>query len=132
VQVDVHETILRVVLTAEKLPGSLMVPQRTHGRCEPHPGSHCPAAGRPPPFQVASICGGALFWRGSRGSVAFSQQAESSIMPTMTGSRFFAQAMQAYGITHVFFVPTIMLQALAEMEGLDIRRVMTHGEKAPA
>jgi acetolactate synthase-1/2/3 large subunit len=50
----------------------------------------------------------------------------------MTGSRFFAQAMRAYGVTHVFFVPTIMLQALAEMEDLEIRRVMTHGEKAAA
>jgi acetolactate synthase I/II/III large subunit len=53
-------------------------------------------------------------------------------MPAMTGSRFFAQAMQAYGVTHVYFVPTIMLEALAEMEDLEIRRVMTHGEKAAA
>src|ERR671925_1328905 len=53
-------------------------------------------------------------------------------MPRMTGSRFFAEAMQSYGITHVFFVPTIMLPALAEMEDMNIRRVMTHGEKAAA
>src|SRR6266487_2141275 len=57
---------------------------------------------------------------------------EDQTMPTITGSRFFAQAMQAYGVTHVFFVPTIMLPALAEMEGMNIRRVMTHGEKAAA
>jgi len=50
----------------------------------------------------------------------------------MTGSRFFAEAMQSYGVTHVFFVPTIMLPALAEMEDMNIRRVMTHGEKAAA
>src|SRR5215207_10951679 len=53
-------------------------------------------------------------------------------MPTMTGSRFFAEAMQAYGVTHIFFVPTMLLPALAEMEDMGIRRVMTHGEKAAA
>ena len=53
-------------------------------------------------------------------------------MSKMTGSRFFAEAMQSYGVTHVFFVPTIMLPALAEMEDMNIRRVMTHGEKAAA
>jgi acetolactate synthase I/II/III large subunit len=53
-------------------------------------------------------------------------------MPRMTGSRFFAEAMQSYGVTHMFFVPTIMLAALAEMEDMNIRRVMTHGEKAAA
>ncbi|HEY7490063.1 MAG TPA: thiamine pyrophosphate-binding protein [Candidatus Tectomicrobia bacterium] len=53
-------------------------------------------------------------------------------MPSMTGSRFFAEAMQRYGVTHVFFVPTILLPALAEMEDMHIRRVMTHGEKAAA
>jgi acetolactate synthase-1/2/3 large subunit len=53
-------------------------------------------------------------------------------MPTMTGSQLFAQAMSAYGVSHVFFVPTILFQALAEMEDLGIRRVTTHGEKAAA
>ena len=53
-------------------------------------------------------------------------------MPMMTGSRFFAEAMQAYGVTHIFFVPTMLLQAMAEMEDMNIRRVVTHGEKAAA
>src|SRR5213594_5018648 len=53
-------------------------------------------------------------------------------MPRMTGNRYFAEAVHAYGISHVFFVPTIMLPAMAEMEDLDIRRVVTHGEKAAA
>jgi len=57
---------------------------------------------------------------------------EDQTMPTITGSRFFAQAMQAYGVTHIFFVPTMLLPALAEMEDMNIRRVMTHGEKAAA
>src|SRR5205809_6359838 len=53
-------------------------------------------------------------------------------MPKMTGNRYFAEAVQAHGITHVFFVPTIMLPAMAEMEDMGIRRVVTHGEKAAA
>jgi len=32
-------------------------------------------------------------------------------MALMTGSRFFAEAMQAYGVTHIFFVPTMLLPA---------------------
>jgi acetolactate synthase I/II/III large subunit len=53
-------------------------------------------------------------------------------MPKMTGNRYFAEAVQAHGITHVFFVPTIMIPAMAEMEDMGIRRVVTHGEKAAA
>ncbi len=53
-------------------------------------------------------------------------------MPRMTGNRYFAEAMHASGTTHVFFVPTIMIPAMAEMEDMDIRRVVTHGEKAAA
>jgi acetolactate synthase-1/2/3 large subunit len=50
----------------------------------------------------------------------------------MTGNRYFAEAVHAAGTTHVFFVPTIMLPAMAEMEDMGIRRVVTHGEKAAA
>src|SRR6266508_4527556 len=53
-------------------------------------------------------------------------------MPEMTGSRYFAEAMQAAGVSHIFFVPTMLLPALAEIEDMGIRRVMTHGEKAAA
>src|SRR2546428_345895 len=53
-------------------------------------------------------------------------------MPRMTGNRYFAEAVHAYGTTHVFFVRTIMLPAMAEMEAMGIRRVVTHGEKAAA
>ena len=53
-------------------------------------------------------------------------------MPRMTGNQYFAQAVHAYGSTHVFFVPTIMIPAMAAMEDMDIRRVVTHGEKAAA
>ena len=53
-------------------------------------------------------------------------------MPKMTGSKLFAEMMRGYGVTHVFFVPTILMKALAEMESLGIKRIMTHGEKAAA
>jgi acetolactate synthase I/II/III large subunit len=53
-------------------------------------------------------------------------------MPRMTGNRYFAEAVHAAGTTHVFFVPTIMLPAMADMEDMGIRRVVTHGEKAAA
>ena len=53
-------------------------------------------------------------------------------MPKMTGSRLFAEMMKGYGVTHVFFVPTILLEALAEMDELGIRKILTHGEKAAA
>ncbi len=53
-------------------------------------------------------------------------------MPKMTGSKLCAEVLQGYGVTHVFFVPAILLKALAEMEDMNIRRIMTHGEKSAA
>jgi len=53
-------------------------------------------------------------------------------MARMTGHRYFAEAMKAYGVSHLFFVPTIVVPALAEREGRGITRVVTHGEKAAA
>ncbi len=40
--------------------------------------------------------------------------------------------MHGYGVTHVFYVPTILMRALAEMDDFNILKVMTHGEKAAA
>jgi acetolactate synthase I/II/III large subunit len=53
-------------------------------------------------------------------------------MPRMTGSRLFAEMLKGYGVTHVFFVPTILMDALAEMDDVGIRKILTHGEKAAA
>jgi len=50
----------------------------------------------------------------------------------MSGARLFAQMMQGYGVSHIFFVPAFMLKAFAEMEDMPIRRIMVHGEKAAA
>ncbi len=53
-------------------------------------------------------------------------------MPKMSWARLFAEMMQGYGVTHIFFVPAFMLKSFAEMEDMPIRRVMVHGEKAAA
>jgi len=53
-------------------------------------------------------------------------------MPKTTGPRFVAETLRAYGVSHVFFVPQMLLETLTAMEGMGIRRVMTHGEKAAA
>ena len=51
-------------------------------------------------------------------------------MPRMTGSRLVAEVFKSYGVTHVFFVPTILMDALAEMDDLGVQKILTHGEKA--
>ena len=53
-------------------------------------------------------------------------------MPKMSGARLFAEMMQGYGVSHIFFVPAFLLKAFAEMEDMPIRRIMVHGEKAAA
>src|ERR1700752_5366662 len=50
----------------------------------------------------------------------------------MTGAKLFAEMMEGYEVSHIFFVPAFMLKAFAEMEDLPIRRIMVHGEKAAA
>jgi acetolactate synthase-1/2/3 large subunit len=49
----------------------------------------------------------------------------------MSGAEYLARTLEAYGVTAVFFVPTILSKTLYEMEtrtGID--RILTHGEKA--
>jgi acetolactate synthase I/II/III large subunit len=53
-------------------------------------------------------------------------------MPRMTGNHFFAETMRAYGVTHLFFVPSVIGGAMAEMDAVGVRKVITHGEKAAA
>jgi acetolactate synthase-1/2/3 large subunit len=53
-------------------------------------------------------------------------------MPRMTGNRFFVQAMKAYGVGALFYVPSILGGAMAEADAAGMRRVITHGEKAAA
>ena len=53
-------------------------------------------------------------------------------MAKTTGGKYIAEFFQAHGVTGVFFVPTILSRALAEMDDMAIKRVLTHGEKAAA
>lgn len=53
-------------------------------------------------------------------------------MPKITGGRFIANVLNAYGVSAFFFVPTVLSRALAEMDAMPIKRVLTHGEKAAA
>ena len=53
-------------------------------------------------------------------------------MARMTGNRFIARMLEAYGISSIFQVPTAFFGVMAEMEDMDIKRVVTHGEKAAA
>jgi acetolactate synthase I/II/III large subunit len=55
---------------------------------------------------------------------------EVCIVPVMTGSRFFAEALRGYGVTHVFFVPAILPDAMAAMDDTGVTRILTHGETA--
>ena len=53
-------------------------------------------------------------------------------MPRMTGNRYLAEALRAYGVDHLFFVPSVLGGAMRLMDGVGIKRVVTHGEKAAA
>ena len=53
-------------------------------------------------------------------------------MPRMTGSRYFAEAMRGYGVTHLFYMNTILLQGMEEIGKVGVKKVVTHGEKAAA
>jgi acetolactate synthase-1/2/3 large subunit len=49
----------------------------------------------------------------------------------MSGAEYLARTLEAYGVSAVFFVPTILSKALYEMEArTSIDRILTHGEKA--
>jgi acetolactate synthase-1/2/3 large subunit len=50
----------------------------------------------------------------------------------ITGYQYFAEAMKAHSVSHLFFVPTIMIPAMAAMEDSGITRITCHDEKAAA
>lgn len=47
----------------------------------------------------------------------------------MTGAKYFAKLLEAYGVTHIFFMDAILRRALAELEDTKIVRVLGHSEK---
>ena len=57
----------------------------------------------------------------------------SSDARSMTAARCLAETLEGYGVTHLFLVPAIATQTLAEVDQrTSIERVVTHGEKAAA
>jgi acetolactate synthase-1/2/3 large subunit len=50
----------------------------------------------------------------------------------MTGAQFIAGMLKGYGLTHVFFVESILRQTLIELERLGVRRILAHSEAAAA
>ena len=48
----------------------------------------------------------------------------------MLVSEYIAKMFKAYGVTHVFFVESIIRRSLVEMEALGIKRISAHAEKA--
>ena len=53
-------------------------------------------------------------------------------MAKTTGAKLFAEIIQGYGLTHVFYVPQVISKALVAMEDMNIRRVVAHSEKSAA
>ncbi|WP_439577396.1 thiamine pyrophosphate-binding protein [Elioraea sp.] len=51
-------------------------------------------------------------------------------MTQPTGASVIAQMLAGYGVTHVFFVDAVLRRTLIELEGLGVRRVLAHSEKA--
>ena len=47
----------------------------------------------------------------------------------MTGAKYFTRMLEAYGVTHVFFMDAVLRRALAEMEDTKIDRILGHSEK---
>jgi acetolactate synthase-1/2/3 large subunit len=48
------------------------------------------------------------------------------------GNAYLAEALKAYGLTHVFMVPTVAVPALAHLDRIGVSAITTHGEKAAA
>ena len=53
-------------------------------------------------------------------------------MTAPTGAQVIAGMIAGYGVTHVFFVDAVLRRSLIELEGLGVRRVLAHSEKAAA
>ena len=53
-------------------------------------------------------------------------------MTAPAGATVIAQMLAGYGVTHVFFVDAVLRRTLIELEGLGVKRVLAHSEKAAA
>ena len=50
----------------------------------------------------------------------------------LTGGEYLAQALDAYGVTDVFFMEAILRRTLLHLEKHGVRRIMAHSEKGAA
>lgn len=53
-------------------------------------------------------------------------------MTVPTGAGVLARMLAGYGVSHVFFVDAVLRRTLIEVDGLGVRRVLAHSEKAAA
>ena len=53
-------------------------------------------------------------------------------MTRMTGAKFFADSLSAYGVTHLFVAPSVANLASAEASAIGIKNIVPHGEKPAA
>ena len=54
-------------------------------------------------------------------------------MSRSTGARYLAEALERYGVSHVFMVPAILRRTMAEIERRTaIKVIHAHGEKPAA
>ena len=51
---------------------------------------------------------------------------------TINGAQWLARALAGTGMTHVFFVESVMRRTLLEFEDLGVTRILAHSEKAAA
>jgi len=51
---------------------------------------------------------------------------------TTSGNDYLAQALKAQGVTHLFYVPVLVPDAMKALTKLGVQPVVTHGEKAAA
>jgi acetolactate synthase-1/2/3 large subunit len=50
----------------------------------------------------------------------------------MTGTQFLAEALSAYDVSHVFYVPSVLGSMMPLLQQKGVKTVITHGEKAAA
>jgi len=75
--------------------------------------------------------------RSMRPGVLDRQGTGGSIMVSVTttdasGARIIAELIHGHGVSHVFIVPAILREGLAELGSLGVRTISAHGEKAAA
>ena len=56
----------------------------------------------------------------------------NTYLAKQTGAEYIARILKEYGVSHVFLVMAILRKTLVQLEKLNIKRILTHSEKAAA